>query len=91
MVLSLSTINLLLVIISLNLTINMFLVKNEELNSVVKHNKTEIAILKDTIEELRAKIKTQDAIIEINKEKIEKQDKEIQSYKNINKQSKSDL
>lgn len=33
----------------------------------------------------------QDAIIEINKEKIEKQDKEIQSYKNINKQSKSDL
>ena len=34
---------------------------------------------------------TQDAIIEINKEKIEKQDKEIQSYKNINKQSKSDL
>lgn len=69
----------------------MFLVKNEELNSVVKHNKTEIAILKDTIEELRAKIKTQDAIIEINKEKIEKQDKEIQSYKNINKQSKSDL
>lgn len=64
---------------------------NEELNSVVKHNKTEIAILKDTIEELRAKIKTQDAIIEINKEKIEKQDKEIQSYKNINKQSKSDL
>lgn len=39
----------------------------------------------------RAKIKTQDAIIEINKEKIEKQDKEIQSYKNINKQSEFDL
>lgn len=69
----------------------MFLVKTKNFNSVVKHNKTEIAILKDTIEELRAKIKTQDAIIEINKEKIEKQDKEIQSYKNINKQSKSDL
>ena len=34
---------------------------------------------------------SQDAIIEINKEKIEKQDKEIQSYKNINKQSESDL
>lgn len=65
--------------------------QNEELNSVVKHDKTEIAILKDTIEELRAKIKTQNAIIEINKEKIEKQDKEIQSYKNINKQSESDL
>lgn len=65
--------------------------QNEEFNSVVKHNKTEIAILKDTIEELRAKIKTQDAIIEINKEKIEKQDKEIQSYKNINKQSEFDL
>lgn len=65
--------------------------QNEKLNSIAKHDKNEIAILKDTIEELRAKIKTQDAIIEINKEKIEKQDKEIQSYKNINKQSKSDL
>lgn len=92
MVLSLSTINLLLVSYNqLESNYKYVLSQNEELNSVVKHNKTEIAILKDTIEELRAKIKTQDAIIEINKEKIEKQDKEIQSYKNINKQSKSDL
>lgn len=65
--------------------------RNEELNSIVKHNNTEITVLRDTVEQLCAKIKTQDAIIEINKEKIEKQDKEIQSYKNINKQSKSDL
>lgn len=65
--------------------------RNEELNSVVKNNNTEIITLRDTVEALRAKIKTQNAIIEIDKEKIEKQDKEIQSYKNINKQSKSDL
>lgn len=60
--------------------------RNEELNSVVKNNNTEIITLRDTIEQLRAKIKTQDAIIEMDKEKIEKRDKEIQSYKNINKQ-----
>lgn len=60
--------------------------RNEELNSIVKHNNTEITVLRDTVEQLRAKIKTQDAIIEINKEKIEKKDKELQSYKNSNKQ-----
>lgn len=60
--------------------------RNEKLNSIVKHNNTEITVLRDTVEQLRAKIKTQDAIIEINKEKIEKKDKELQSYKNSNKQ-----
>lgn len=67
-----------------NITIN-----QKQLFDVIK--KTMSFSKEYTIEELRAKIKTQDAIIEINKEKIEKQDKEIQSYKNINKQSKSDL
>lgn len=65
--------------------------RNEELNSIVKHNNTEITVLRDTVEQLRAKIKTQDAIIEINKEKIEKKDKELQSYKNSNKQYEFDL